>query len=186
MPDGGPGRQARVRRRLLRRRAISVATSCPCDACRRIPELELKVVAHRGSFAAHDVAGSPELTGSDVIVAHRLLKNRVTEATGLHGYALLTDAAAGELHDLPPYTEHYDDLGEVSARLVDLEARWREADARATERVEATDAYLVFEAVVGRPPEEVWRVQTDPREAHSWRLGLDRYEAKSPGCARGV
>jgi hypothetical protein len=168
-----------------RRRAIAVATSCPCDACRRIPELDLKLVAHRGSFAAHDVAGRPELTGPDVIVVHRLLKNRVTEATGLRGYALLTGAAAGDLDGLAPHTEHYDDLGDVAGGVADLEARWREEDARVTERVEPAEAFLVFEAVVARAPEEVWRLQTDPREA-GWRVGLDRYDATSPGGARGA
>ena len=64
--------------------------------------------------------------------------------------------------------------------------RWREEDARATARVDAQDAYLVYEAVVDRPVEEVWRVQTDPREQPSWRVGLDRYDSDSPGGARGV
>src|SRR3954454_1405484 len=159
-----------------RRRAISLATSCPCDACRKIPDLELKLVAHRGSFAAHDVAGSHELTGSDVIVAHRLLKNRVTETTGLRGYALLTEAACGELRidDLQPHVERYDDLGEVEARIVDLQARWRTEDARVTARVDPAEALFTFEAVVDQPPAEVWRVQTDPREQPSWRVDLDR------------
>jgi len=171
-----------------RRRAISVATSCPCDACRRIPDLELKLIAHRGSFVAHDVAGSRELTGADVILAHRLLKNAVTEATGLRGYALLTEAACGELHadGLTEHAEHYDDVGEVRVGVVDLEARWREEDSRVTARIDAQDADLVYEAVVERPVEEVWRVQTDPREQPSWRVGLDRYDSDSPGGARGV
>jgi hypothetical protein len=171
-----------------RQRAISVATSCGCDACRKIPDLELKVVAHRGSFVAHEVAGSNELTGRDVILAHRLLKNTVTEAMGLRGYALLTEAACGELRadSLRPHAERYDDVGEVRTRVLDLETCWREEDARAAVRVEPGDAYLTYEAVVDRPAEEVWHVQTDPREQHSWRVDLDRYDADSHGGARGV
>ncbi|HEY3019905.1 MAG TPA: DUF2652 domain-containing protein [Solirubrobacteraceae bacterium] len=171
-----------------RRRAISIATSCSCAACRRIPELELKLIAHRGSFVAHDVAGRQELTGADVILAHRLLKNTVTEATGLRGYALLTDTACGDLRadGLKPHAERYEDVGEVPARVMDLEARWREEDGRATVRVDPDDAFLIYEAVVDRPVEEVWRVQTDPREQASWRVGLDRYDSDSHGGARGV
>ena len=47
---------------------------------RRLPAdagLDLKFCAHLGSFVEHDVAGSRELVGSDVILAHRLLKNTV-------------------------------------------------------------------------------------------------------------
>jgi hypothetical protein len=105
-----------------RQRAISIATSCGCEACRKIPDLELKLVAHRGSFAAHEVAGSRELTGPDVILAHRLLKNAVTETTRVRGYALLTDAAVGALRtdDLLPHTERYEYFGDVECFVGDL------------------------------------------------------------------
>jgi hypothetical protein len=171
-----------------RQRAISVATSCDCDACRKIPDLGLKIIAHRGSFVAHDIAGSRELTGADVVLAHRLLKNTVTEETGLRAYGLLTDAACGELQvaDLPQIIERYDDAGEVSARVLDLEARWQENDARQTVRVDPDDAYLTYEAVVARPAAEAWHVQTDPLEQELWRVGVDRYDSNSHGDARGV
>ena len=74
-----------------RRRTVALSSSCDCDACQRTPGLDLKFCAHFGSFVEHDVAGSREL-GSDVILAHRLLKNTVSEAYALHGYALITDA----------------------------------------------------------------------------------------------
>ena len=171
-----------------RQRAISVATSCECEACRKIPELELKIIAHRGSFVAHDVAGSRELTGADVILAHRLLKNTVTAVTGVRGYGLLTDAACGELSvtEWPAVTERYDDVGEVRARVVDLEARWQESDARESVRVEPAEAFLTYETVVSLPVTEVWHVQTDPREQRRWRVGNDRFDSDSHGDARGV
>jgi hypothetical protein len=171
-----------------RQRQMSIATSCECGACRRIPDLELKFVAHRGSFAAHEVAGSRELTGSDVVLAHRLLKNTVGEATGLRGYALLTEAARGsaETPSSIAHVERYDDVGDVSGHVLDLEALWRVEDARAVVRVSGDEAFLTYEAVVGAPAVEVWRVQTDPREQHSWRVDLDEYSADSRGGARGV
>src|SRR5574338_448277 len=77
------------RRRL---ESISLATTCDCNACIRIPGLNLKLIAHHGSFVRQRLYGVEELTGSDVIVVHRLLKNRVAEQVGSGGYLLLTDA----------------------------------------------------------------------------------------------
>ena len=64
-----------------RRRDVRQATSCECNACVRIPDLDLKFVVHHGSAIHQKVAGRQELLGSDVIVVHRLLKNDVVETT---------------------------------------------------------------------------------------------------------
>ena len=70
------------RRRL---RDIAQATACECNACVLMPRLDLKVIAHHGSVIRHRIAGREELVGSDVIVAHRLLKNHVVERLGIAG-----------------------------------------------------------------------------------------------------
>ncbi|MGH2464203.1 MAG: DUF2652 domain-containing protein, partial [Candidatus Limnocylindrales bacterium] len=56
-----------------RRRDVRQATSCECDACSRIPDLNLKFVAHSGRVVHQKMAGRDELMGSDVIVVHRML-----------------------------------------------------------------------------------------------------------------
>ena len=73
-------------------RNIRQASTCECNACSRIPGLDLKVVAHHGSVARQRMAGREELVGSDVVVVHRLLKNRISEDLGVPAYALYTDA----------------------------------------------------------------------------------------------
>ena len=85
-----------------RRRTVALSSSCACDACRRTPELDLKFCAHHGSFVEHYVAGSREIVGSDVILAHRLLKNTVTETHGLRGYALVTERVHDRTETLRP------------------------------------------------------------------------------------
>lgn len=65
-----------------RRRTIERLTTCTCAACEAIPRLTLKFVAHRGEFVARDIAGSPELVGTDVIRVHRLLKNSIPARDG--------------------------------------------------------------------------------------------------------
>jgi hypothetical protein len=54
-------------------------TSCPCQACRKIPDLGLKFVAHFGAYATSKIGDRRELTDRDVILVHRLLKSSIIE-----------------------------------------------------------------------------------------------------------
>lgn len=108
-------------RELARSRA-----SCPCGACRAILDLRLKAVVHAGDAAFRRIRQFEELTGEDVIVAHRLLKNSVDRPE----YVLVTEA----FHRLLPddrfgpgesRVESYDDLGPVPVRVFAAPARSR-------------------------------------------------------------
>ena len=99
-----------------RRRDLAADQSCSCRACRSVGSLDLKVIAHHGAFLRQTVAGRRQLGGAEVILAHRLLKNRLGRTAG---YLLLTEAALGRLEitaasvGLTAQTERYDHLGEV-------------------------------------------------------------------------
>ncbi len=81
-----------------------------------------------------EIAGRKELSGPDVILVHRMMKNTVKEKTGLSGYALVTDVAvkhmkADQLFDsLIRHSEIYEHLGEVGMceRLDGMGGRVRE------------------------------------------------------------
>lgn len=95
-----------------------------CSACVLLNSLELKFIVHAGSFVVHQLPTRTHLAGPAVNLAHRLLKNRVTEQTGLRGYALLTDPAL-ELLGLDrsegvTHSETYADAGAVSGLVYDL------------------------------------------------------------------
>jgi hypothetical protein len=95
-----------------------------CTACVFIGSLELKFVVHAGSFVVQQLPNRTHVAGPAVILAHRLLKNGVTERTGLRGYALMTDAAL-ELLGLDrsegvEHSETYADAGTVSGRVFEL------------------------------------------------------------------
>ena len=153
------------------------------------PELDLKFCAHHGTFVEHEVAGSRELVGPDVILTHRLLKNTVAEVEGLRGYALITDACAAALgidDDLTPHSERYDDVGEVRSGVLDLEARW-EAVVKGDRSVVTRDAAdLLYEADIDAAPGVVWEAMTDPAHGMRWRIDVDEITEQHPQGARGV
>src|ERR1700674_100569 len=71
-----------------------VNTTCTCAACRNISNLDLKLVVHYGEYIEQDIADRKELSGPEVILIHRLMKNKITAATGIRAYAAFTEAAA--------------------------------------------------------------------------------------------
>jgi hypothetical protein len=141
------------------------STTCPCDACRRIGNLDLKFVAHFGSFLVDDVDGRLDLAGADVILVHRLLKNTVVEKGGPVSYAFLTDACAGHgspSFRLPAHTEFYESFGEVRGVVQDLAAV--AAERRVAERVRVTEDDADFVSVydVDAPPGVCWQYLVEP------------------------
>lgn len=171
-----------------RRRTVALSSSCACSACRNTPALELKFCAHFGSFVEHKVAGSDELVGADVILAHRLLKNNVIETHDTHGYALVTEACAEALGitSLSPHVERYGDIGEVRCGVLDLEAVWRADQDSARTLVSRDDAVLLFEADLAAGQEQVWSAITDPAHTRRWRVNVDDVRESSPSSERGV
>jgi uncharacterized protein DUF2652 len=103
--------------------AMQAVETCQCGACRQIAILDLKMVVHHGSFLRHTVAGRSRVTGTAVILVHRLLKNGVGRKGG---YALLTEPVLrslgidGERAGLPAHIERYEHLGDVRCFVRDL------------------------------------------------------------------
>jgi uncharacterized protein YndB with AHSA1/START domain len=175
-----------------RRRDVRQATTCECDACIRIPDLNLKFVAHVGPVVRQDVAGLEELIGRDVIVVHRLLKNTVVEQQGVAAYALLTDACTHAMAIDPAalgmraHAETYDVVGEVAGWVLDLERRWQEEDARARVRIGPTDAVYGADLPTSAPPQLVWEFVTKPGGRMSWGTGITNVTTDAEGNRRGA
>jgi uncharacterized protein YndB with AHSA1/START domain len=175
-----------------RRRDVRQATSCECDACIRIPDLNLKFVAHVGPVVRQDMAGLEELIGRDVIVVHRLLKNTVSEVTDATAYALLTDACTTAMGLDPvalgmrPHSETYEIVGEIPGWVHDLERRWQQEDARARVRVAPEDAGLVADMPTSAPPQLVWEFITKPGGRVAWSTGVTEVITEGAGNRRTV
>lgn len=99
--------------------AMQVDPPCGCNACANIAMLDLKIFVHYGEYMVKAVGDRDELLGSDVIVAHRMMKNDVPEKTGIKSYLLMSKVASdhpgvtNERKERLKYSETYEHIGEV-------------------------------------------------------------------------
>jgi uncharacterized protein YndB with AHSA1/START domain len=164
------------RRRL---RDIRQASTCECNACILVPNLDLKVVAHHGQVVRQRIASWEELVGSDVIVVHRLLKNHVEESTGIKAYVLYSEACvtAMGLEDpaaagLARHAEEFEGVGVVVGWIRDLQVAWAEEQERARIIVTAKDSAKTVETTFDAPPAVVWDWVTSPARRIQWQAGV--------------
>lgn len=136
-------------RKALERMVLN--TTCPCNACKLIPDLDLKFFVHYGTFVVQELGGSYDLVGSDVNLAHRLTKNSVTHSTGTKAYALYTKPAVDALGIkdmcvyMEPHTESYEHLGEIMTFVQDLHEVWEREKDRARIFISPEDAVRTYE-----------------------------------------
>lgn len=105
--------------------AMQVNPPCGCNACSNIAMLDLKMFLHYGKYMVKSVGGTDEILGSDVITAHRMMKNNVNEETGIQSYLLITRAAFEKLDlvDTPDQISHsetYEHIGKLDMLVSEL------------------------------------------------------------------
>lgn len=153
------------------RRALDlmvINTTCDCKACRLLPTLDLKFFIHYGSYARQQVADHHKLVGRDVNLIHRLLKNTVTDTTGIKAYTAFTEAAVEELRldqsveGFVSHVETYEDVGEIGLCVKDMHGVWEQARDRVALRITDQEADGIWDAEFPLPVEEMWRYVTDP------------------------
>lgn len=158
---------------------VAGGSTCRCGACDRSGDLALKFVVHSGEFDVQEIAGRRELIGSDIVVAHRLLKNSIP----LKEYALLTESVAdvAKASGLSAETgrDEYDDVGGLDYVYLDLRTV-REAFDKSREVYLTEDNADVSASVeIDAPPELVWRVSLDHRASTQWAPTLVESETLS-------
>lgn len=98
-----------------RKKEIGVDALCNCGACTEVVNLNIKAVMNFGGVVVRQVRQFEEISGTPVIVAHRLLKNSVP----LDEYVLLAEDFEQALGSAPPggtrITEQCEGIGPVSA-----------------------------------------------------------------------
>lgn len=174
-------------------RDIRQASTCECNACVRTPGLDLKFVAHHGLVARQRMAGREELVGSDVVVVHRLLKNRVAESLDVSAYVLYTDVlvramglddpAAAGLHE---HRETFESVGEVVSWVTDLGAAWEQERRRERTKVGDDDALAVITIPTAVPRAILWEWATSPARRIQWGTGMTDVVEDLASGRRGV
>ncbi|MBL4706263.1 MAG: DUF2652 domain-containing protein [Flavobacteriales bacterium] len=142
-------------------------TTCTCNACKNLSGLDLKVFVHFGDYMVQELGGREELVGSDVIIAHRMMKNQVIEQTGINAYALFSEKAALALeldnycHPLKNYRDNYEHVGEVNMFVHCLKTQWEKEREKNRNCVTKEEAWVGVDFEVEAPPAFVWEFITD-------------------------
>jgi len=157
-----------------RQEAAHRRTTCTCNACRNIPNLDLKFFSHHGEYFVQNISGTKELIGSDVNLIHRLTKNHLSEKTGWRAYALFTEQAlthfTAPLEGLFEQPETYDHLGEVRTFSMDLHTRYKTLmDARRI-FIKPEAAHFTYKADYDASASLVWEWFNDPHKRGQWMI----------------
>ena len=155
-------------------------TTCPCRACSNVGKLDLKFIVHHGEYVTQTIADRRELTGPDVILVHRLVKNDVAEQTGISSYALFTSAAVDALglaelkDDAHSYAVDLDEFGHIEGVVVDFGDRWKSHFAQS--EIVVSDSELWLEPISRVLPfniETVWTLLWHPDLRTRWNSYVD-------------
>lgn len=156
-------------------------TTCPCNACRNLPNLDLKFFVHFGGYMTQNLGGFTELVGNDVNLVHRLAKNHIKEQTGFKAYAAFTESVFEALglddfkNSLISHREAFADVGEVQMYVQDMHQVWERLKDRARIEVRPEEALLIREYVFPVPPSILWEYLTKP-EYRAIVLGASKVE----------
>ena len=107
---------------------------CRCGACETAAQLSLKFIIHKGDVEKINIKDHHKLHGSDVIIAHKLLKNSIPE----NEYILITDQFKIESSSIEMDKKEwisirrgsntYEDLGKIDYSYIPLKSLLKELD----------------------------------------------------------
>jgi uncharacterized protein YndB with AHSA1/START domain len=167
-------------------------TTCQCRACQGMSGLDLKFFIHHGDYIVQEITGIRELVGSDVNLAHRLMKNHVAEATGWRAYVMITERGLEHLGVRPEgghaQLENYEHLGDVPTLCFNLRERYEQLMANRRVVVGPQQACLTYQRHYPAPPPVVWDWLNDPlkRAQYTFQKGLMFKDVLKPGGRKGV
>ena len=155
-----------------RRMNIIQNTTCQCAACHNVKDLDLKIMAHHGSFEKLQIGPVTDISGSDVILVHQMAKTDVKDATGIDAYAMFSDAAAEGMDvdtALTPYSTQFDHFGQVGMKVYDLAAAWdRFRESQDRYYLTEEDGIATVRWTFTFPRRVVWEALTAPEMKTLW------------------
>ena len=160
---------------------------CQCGACRSAINLSLKFVVHFGQLSETVIQNFTKIMGSDVILAHRLLKNNIGETE----YVLLTDKyfrtqEANEQHleswiEFKEHTEEYKNFEKTELKYTLLSEVRNEVPALPkTKKHGSTNSEPDVEVFINAPILLVHEALTDSEAKLEYVPGLKAIEDSTP------
>ncbi len=152
----------------LAQQRMRLNTSCTCLACKNIPNLDLKFFVHYGEFMVQELGPYKELIGNDVNLIHRMLKNNVTDSSGIKAYILYTKNAADALaipeltESLYAHIEPDEYLDQIHLYIQDLHSVWDRERDRQKVIVTPEEALFTIEEDFPINPALLWDYLTKP------------------------
>lgn len=100
---------------------LATSNVCLCAACRHIVDLDIKIFIHRGQAAHFQFRGMNDVFGTEPIVIHRMMKNRVSTRR----YIMITSAAQSRVvlpvaGQIKTTTLNLEGLDAVSASVLEI------------------------------------------------------------------
>ena len=99
---------------------------CQCGACTTVSILTLKFITHYGVCSEVAIQNFTKLIGSDVILAHRLLKNNVPDREYILFSEKYLESQQSKLTiqedwiKIKPHIEVFENFGEINTRYIPL------------------------------------------------------------------
>jgi hypothetical protein len=164
-------------------------TTCTCNACRNLPNLDLKFFVHYGSYMTQKLGNFNELVGNDVNLVHRLAKNHIKEETGFKAYAAFTQSVMDALgleefqNSLTPHRETFADVGEVQLYVYDMHTVWDRLKDRVRIEVRPEEALVTHTYEFPIPSSILWEYVTKP-EYRIILMGASKLEIRDQAQGR--
>jgi uncharacterized protein YndB with AHSA1/START domain len=138
--------------------------------------LDLKFIVHHGDYVIQQVRNIREMVGSDVNIAHRLLKNHLADETGWKAYALFSEKSLDhmgmQLEGAHRLVESYEHLGEVVTHTLNMHERYDEIMSRRRVVISDQQADFTMELDFPTPPPQTWEWLHDPIRRNQWGHGV--------------
>jgi uncharacterized protein YndB with AHSA1/START domain len=167
-----------------KRRNIIANTTCECRACANVSGLDLKILAHHGAFEEMHIGSMKDISGADVILVHRMAKTDVKQVTGIHSYALYSDAAIEAMGidaALVPYAQTIEHFGEVGMQVYDLAKAWDKFRAIQNRHfMEESDGVYTHRSMLEAPPAVVWEALVAPNLKQQWMQKMLSVDVERP------
>jgi hypothetical protein len=164
-------------------------TTCTCQACQSVEQLDLKFLVHYGEYLLHPIAAQTEIIGlAPNLVRERQLKDQLP--ANAPGAALFTEPSLQHMRlPLDDWRESqgvYPHIGPVKTYRLDLRARYQALMQSRRVVVAPEEADVSVACDLAAPPPAAWAWLNDPDKRTQWMRGTRWTAGERPGGRTGI